>query len=160
MSRINRKNQKGDWLFRIFALICIVVSFYIITQTKPDRRVFGTTSSTETNSSVEDTSLKTGNSVVEPATGEAVVYYFRSDDLLSSHFEKHGKEMGFSDKKAYEAAASAVITNPDALHKIEAEDGDDVYYLEETNEFVVLSTDGYIRTYFCPDSGKKYFDKQ
>ena len=27
-------------------------------------------------------------------------------------------------------------------------------------EFVVVSTDGYIRTYFCPDSGKKYFDKQ
>ncbi|MBQ2147419.1 MAG: hypothetical protein II439_03940, partial [Firmicutes bacterium] len=27
-------------------------------------------------------------------------------------------------------------------------------------EFVVLSKDGYIRTYFWPDSGKKYYDKQ
>ena len=53
-----------------------------------------------------------------------------------------------------------MIGNPDSLHKLEKEDGDDIYYLEETNEFVVVSTDGYIRTYFCPDAGKKYFDKQ
>ena len=44
--------------------------------------------------------------------------------------------------------------------KIEKEDGDTVYYVEATNEFVVLSTDGYIRTYFLPDSGKRYFDRQ
>ena len=41
-----------------------------------------------------------------------------------------------------------------------AEDGDGVYYIEDTNEFVILSTDGYIRTYFRPSGGKKYFDKQ
>lgn len=46
------------------------------------------------------------------------------------------------------------------LYKTEKEDGDDVYYKEDTNEFVVVSTDGYIRTYFNPDSGKKYFDRQ
>lgn len=87
-------------------------------------------------------------------------YYFRNDTLLTQHFEKHGIEMGFDSKESYEAAASKVVTNPDALHKIEAEDGDDVYYLEETNEFVIVSGDGYIRTYFLPSGGKKYFDKQ
>ena len=35
-----------------------------------------------------------------------------------------------------------------------------VFYVEATNEFVVLSTDGYIRTYFLPDGGKRYFDRQ
>ena len=60
----------------------------------------------------------------------------------------------------YLAAANAVIANPDALTKTETEDGDMVYYVEDTNEFVVLSTDGYIRTYFYPDSGKRYFDRQ
>ena len=44
--------------------------------------------------------------------------------------------------------------------KTEKEDGDFVYYLEDTNEFVVLSKDGYIRTYFRPSGGKKYFDKR
>ena len=29
-----------------------------------------------------------------------------------------------------------------------------------TNDFVVVSTDGFIRTYFRPDSGKSYFDRQ
>ena len=87
-------------------------------------------------------------------------YTFRYDDLLESHYEKHGIEMGFASPEEYLAAANAVIANPDALTKTEAEDGDMVYYVEETNEFVVVSTDGYIRTYFCPDSGKRYFDKQ
>jgi pyocin large subunit-like protein len=91
---------------------------------------------------------------------ESTVYSFRSDKHLSDHYNKHGIEMGFASKEEYEEAANKVINNPDALHKTEKEDGDDVYYLEETNEFVVVSTDGFIRTYFCPDSGKKYFDKQ
>lgn len=87
-------------------------------------------------------------------------YHFRNKDLLESHYEKHGKEMGFSSSKEYEMSASDVVNNPESLHKTEKEDGDDVYYKENTNEFVVVSTDGYIRTYFNPDSGKKYFDRQ
>ncbi len=94
---------------------------------------------------------------IEP---EYVDFYFRNKKLLDQHYEKHGKDMGFSDSKAYEKAASDVINNPDALTKTEKEDGDYIFYIEETNEFVVLSVDGYIRTYFLPDSGKKYYDKQ
>lgn len=87
-------------------------------------------------------------------------YHFRNEDLLESHYKKHGKEMGFSSSKEYEMSASDVVNNPESLHKTEKEDGDDVYYKENTNEFVVVSTDGYIRTYFNPDSGKKYFNRQ
>ncbi len=87
-------------------------------------------------------------------------YSFRTPELRLSHFTKHGIDMGFVTEEAYEEAASRVITNSRALHKTEAEDGDDVFYVEDTNEFVVLSTDGYIRTYFNPDRGKAYFDKQ
>lgn len=93
-------------------------------------------------------------------TYEEAQYYFRNDKLLSQHYEKHGIEMGFSSKEEYEKAASDVITNPNALFKHEAEDGDEVYYVEETNEFAILSTDGYIRTYFYPSAGKAYFDRQ
>ena len=89
-----------------------------------------------------------------------VEYTFRSEKYLNQHFDKHGRDMGFANPQEYEMAASDVANNPDALHKTEAEDGDDVYYVEETNEFVVISTDGFIRTYFLPDAGKKYFDKQ
>lgn len=89
-----------------------------------------------------------------------VNYYFRNSSLLNQHYEKHGIEMGFDSAESYQAAASAVINNPAALYKTEAEDGDGVYYVEATNEFVILSTDGYIRTYFLPSGGKAYFDRQ
>lgn len=85
---------------------------------------------------------------------------FRSAKLLKQHYEKHGVEMGFVSAEEYEAAAAAVVTNPEALHKTEKEDGDDVYYVEATNEFVIVSTDGYLRTYFLPSGGIKYYNKQ
>ena len=68
--------------------------------------------------------------------------------------------MGFDSAKSYEAAANEVINNPDSLHRIEEEDGDDVYYLEENNGFVIVSVDGYIRTFFYPDDGLDYFNRQ
>ena len=87
-------------------------------------------------------------------------YEFRNEKLLQEHYKKHGAEMGFPSAYEYQKAAAQVAANPAALHKLEAEDGDDVYYLEESNEFVIISTDGYIRTYFKPDSGKAYYDRQ
>lgn len=93
-----------------------------------------------------------------------VEYHFRNEKLLNQHFEKHGGEFsdyfGYETAEEYEKGASDVINNPDALYKTEAEDGDGVYYLESTNEFVILSTDGYIRTYFLPSGGIDYFNRQ
>ena len=93
-----------------------------------------------------------------------VEYHFRSKKLLEQHFQKHGgefgSEFGYETAQDYEKGASDVINSSAALHKTEKDDGDEVYYIEDTNEFAVLSTDGYIRTYFRPDSGKKYYDKQ
>lgn len=85
---------------------------------------------------------------------------FRNEELLNQHYQKHGIEMGFSTEEEYEAAAAAVVSNPAVLHKTEAEDGDYVYYVESTNEFVIVSTDGYIRTYFKPDAGIDYYNRQ
>ena len=96
----------------------------------------------------------------QSSDSEYIEYTFRNARLLEEHFEKHGVEMGFDSEEEYQKAASDVANDPDALHKLEKDDGDDVYYKEDTNEFVVISKDGFIRTYFCPDSGKKYFDKQ
>jgi len=93
-----------------------------------------------------------------------VEYHFRSQKQLNQHFEKHGGEFegdfSYATAADYEKGASDVINNDSALYKTEAEDGDGVYYIEGTNEFVILSTDGYIRTYFRPSAGKSYFDRQ
>lgn len=98
----------------------------------------------------------------EPVSEEVTVaeITFRSEYLLDQHYDKHGIEMGFASAEEYELAAYKVIIHPDALHKIESEDGDDVYYVEATNEFVVVSRDGYIRTYFNPNAGIDYYNRQ
>ena len=62
-------------------------------------------------------------------------------------------------QEEYLAGANAVINNEKALHKLEAEDNDHIYFIEATNEIVFLSQDGYIRTYFMC-SGKDYYDRQ
>ena len=85
---------------------------------------------------------------------------FRNSDTLNDHYEKHGIEMGFSTAWEYEKAAAEVVSSPDAIYKTEKEDGDGVYYIEASNDFVIVSDDGYIRTYFHPDDGKAYFDRQ
>lgn len=96
----------------------------------------------------------------EKADEIEILYEFRRDSYLEQHFEKHGAEFDYATKEEYLAGANRVIQSPDALHKTEAEDGDDIYYLEETNEFVVVSTDGYIRTYFRPSAGIDYYNRQ
>lgn len=117
-------------------------------------------------SSVIDSDLSSDNSFNEnkESISESIsslrVYTFRNDELLNEHYEKHGVDMGYTSAYDYEKAASNVINSLDALHKKEKEDGDYVYYIESTNEFVIVSTDGYIRTYFKPDNGKAYFDRQ
>ncbi len=85
---------------------------------------------------------------------------FRSKKLLNDHYKKHGLEMGFDSAQEYVENANRVISSPDVLYKLEEEDNDHVYYLEETNEFVVVSQDGYIRTYFNPSAGIDYFNRQ
>ena len=87
-------------------------------------------------------------------------YTFKSESLLQEHFNKHGSEFGYASTSQYESRANAVINSPDALHKTEVEDGDSVYYIQATNEFVILSTEGYIRTYFKPEDGIDYYNKQ
>lgn len=89
-----------------------------------------------------------------------ITYSFRSEENLQQHFEKHGAEFGYLSEQEYVEGANSVIVSADSLHKTEAEDGDDIYYLEETNEFVVVSTDGYIRTYFKPSRGIDYYYDQ
>ena len=114
----------------------------------------------KSSSKAENSKAEVSSKPQESSSAEYVEYWFRTKKLRDQHFEKHGKDMGFKNADDYRKAASDVVNSPDALHKTEKEDGDDVYYLEDTNEFVVVSTDGYLRTYFNPDGGKAYFDRQ
>ena len=96
------------------------------------------------------------DSVIEQSDG----HHFRDDALLEIYFTNYGREMGFATAKDYELAAASVVDNPDALHKTDSTSGYDIYYLEETNEYVEVATWGFITEYFNPEEGKDYFDNK
>lgn len=141
INSINVRGTKNKFITAAVLFICIIA-------TLSGKQFLDTGAENNNNTSYES------NTSVTPA------YQFRSDKYLTEHFEKHGSDFDYSTKEEYLAGANSVISSSDALHKTEKEDGDDVYYLEETNEFVIVSTDGYIRTYFKPESGIKYYNRQ
>ena len=149
----NKKNFKGkSGLYYLIAIIAVLFG---------GTSIVGTEFSNEIPQAVVSESQQTESQVVQEVPQiQEVTYSFRNEKLLNDHFEKHGIEMGFDSAESYEAAANEVINHPDTLHRIEEEDGDDVYYLEETNGFVIVSIDGYIRTFFYPDDGLEYFNRQ
>ena len=126
----------------------VIIAFLLITFTR------GGSGTDSPNNPVPQSTQQTAPSNVQAAV------LFRSEELLNDHYEKHGKDMGYESAEEYLAGANAAINNTTALHKTEKEDGDDVYYVESTNDFVVVSTDGYIRTYFRPEDGRAYYERQ
>ena len=92
------------------------------------------------------------------AKTEGEAYTFSSIDIRDELYESFGTDRGFSYAEKYEHGASSVINDSDAIMKIERESADRIYYVEATNELVVLSYDGFIKGYYCPKEGKEYFD--
>ncbi len=165
-------------IFKIIALVTIFTFtgcsdlFYetvsdkeISVETKAETETIKETESIRKSETVTQKSENETSEIFDDYSDDTYIdYYFRTQKQLEQHFEKHGSEFeddfGYATPEDYEAGASDVINNPDALYKTEAEDGDGVYYIEDTNEFVILSTDGYIRTYFRPNAGIDYFNRQ
>ncbi len=88
------------------------------------------------------------------------VYTFANAETRSAQFKEHGDKMGFETSRQYEAAASAVLNNPNVILKRDRTDDHDVYYVIETNEFVEVDDDGYLMTYFLPKSGMSYYENR
>ena len=84
---------------------------------------------------------------------------FRNDETWQSHFDKHKDEFSFNNKEEYLQGVNEMLKQADLLTKKD-DDGDDLYYRESTNEFAVVSTDGYLRTYFKPTDGIEYFNRK
>lgn len=148
----------------IVCAIILGIAYFFNSGDAPQEEELSTVAivTTESDSAVFEPAIAVDATTTEKPESEEeqAQYTFRNKYRLDEHYEKHGKDMGFEDAKSYEKAASDVINDPRALHKTEAEDGDDVYYIEETNDFVILSSDGYIRTYFWPNDGIKYYKRQ
>lgn len=169
------KIMKIARLVAVFVVIIVGVFGYITQSKKKDDEttmsdvdVIETTAATTVAQNETTAATTTESASTEEITEEnsddfdynPTLYSFRRQEFLDQHFEKHGGEFDYATKEEYVAGANRVIQNPKALHKTEAEDGDDIYFIEETNEFVVVSTDGYIRTYFIASGGIDYYNRQ
>ncbi|NCB91580.1 MAG: hypothetical protein EOM40_03260 [Clostridia bacterium] len=159
----NKIEYKKDYKKSIIAILVIIIAVLfggrsvlrVITSEAENQARQQMAEFAEDSQTAQESESPSGDAVADSAT-----YTFSNEKLLQEHFVKHGGEFGYATPQEYEAGASAVITSPNALHKTEKEDGDDVYYIEATNEFVILSTSGFIRTYFKPEDEKAYYDRQ
>lgn len=88
----------------------------------------------------------------------SVFYRFRTKKHLTDHFAKHGNEFNYADENEYLYHANLVISNTSDM-KSKQPDGDTQYLNSKTCEYVTLSYDNYIRTYFRPRNCVRYFNR-
>lgn len=78
------------------------------------------------------------------------------------HWEKHGGEFPeFHSAREYEDGALRFVTTPPPGTLTKTDDrGDTLYYDPATNTFAVKDRRGEPRTFFRPDAGRAYWDRQ
>lgn len=147
----------------VVAVLAVAIIAGVLLFGGSDNSQSGDSSSKATTTTTTSTSVTTTITTTTSSDEVEIVYNFRYENYLEEHFEKHKEDTGCESIEEYLERANVVISHPDSLvgeEKAEGDDegGDTVYYLEETNEIVFLSSDGYIRTYFKPARGKEYFE--
>lgn len=160
MKKLTKKQK--NMIIRIVAIIVLAVLAYFFMPEDESGNTGNNGNTGNQNGSYAEnvTGTPEADNSEESDGSTTVEHQFRKDEYLEEHFEKHGSEFDYETAEEYLAGANRVLNTEGVLHKTEAEDGDDVYYLESTNELVVVSTDGYIRTYFKPSAGIDYFNRQ
>ena len=85
-----------------------------------------------------------------------------ADANAEEHWEKHGGDFPeLHSAQDYERAAQSFVTAPPpgTLTKHRT-NGDTLFYDPATNTFAVADPDGEPRTFFRPNSGRAYWDRQ
>lgn len=149
--KLNNKKNKNLWKIIIASIVVIIGLF------EGGTNYYSSLHSNKNNSTVQKNTSASEN---KQNQDKSLIYEFRTAKDCLDHFKKHGNEFGYKNEQQYLEGANRVINSSDSLHKKEKEDGDDVYYLKDSNEFVIVSTTGYIRTYFKPDDGIAYYNRQ
>ena len=82
---------------------------------------------------------------------------------LDKHYDDHGKVMGFDSKESYKQHAikfANTIDKKNCETFVDKKTGATYKYNKKTNEFAIITKDGYITTYFKPREGYNYYKKQ
>jgi pyocin large subunit-like protein len=87
---------------------------------------------------------------------------FRTGERLQEHFRKHGPEFRAASAAAYLELAQALRDRPaggEVLERVRA-DGVVSRFDRATGAFLAFDVDGTIRTFFRPNDGERYFERQ
>lgn len=87
---------------------------------------------------------------------------FRSQALLHEHYQKHGAEFGAIGEAEYLRLAQELRDAPAGGPILEARRSDGVFsrFDRRHGYFGAYNPDGTIRTFFIPNNGVRYFERQ
>ncbi len=87
---------------------------------------------------------------------------FRTQHLLEEHFAKHGHEFGEITRDQYLHMAQQLRDSRPGKNILEAKrvDGGGAKFDKRFGWFVAYDADGTLRTFFIPNEGIRYFERQ
>lgn len=87
---------------------------------------------------------------------------FRTLHLLDEHFDKHGQEFGNISREQYLHMAQQLRDTHPGKYVLEAKrpDGGGAKFDKRYGWFVAYDADGTLRTFFIPNDGIRYFERQ
>ncbi len=87
---------------------------------------------------------------------------FRSAERLDEHYRKHGREFGSIGRDEYLRRAQILRDRPAGGAVLQAvrKDGVITRFDRVSGAFVAFDADGVIRTFFVPNDGERYFQRQ
>ncbi|HPG92430.1 MAG TPA: hypothetical protein PK675_03370 [Clostridia bacterium] len=84
-----------------------------------------------------------------------------SDLSEELHFNKHARKMGYNTKNEYTNAAKKLANaKGNSISSFRAKNGSTYIYDSNTNQFLIISKNGNIVTFFSLSGGEGYFDSQ
>jgi hypothetical protein len=87
---------------------------------------------------------------------------FRSRERLEEHFQKHGREFSAATAEDYLHLAQALRDRPVGgdVRELVRPDGVVSRFDRASGAFLAFGPDGVIRTFFRPNDGERYFERQ
>ena len=87
---------------------------------------------------------------------------FETPEKMQKHYDKHIDKYGNISISEYIALANELVNAKDTydIERIVRSDESTAIYRFSTNDFLVITKDGYIRTFFKPDDGEAYWREE
>ena len=87
---------------------------------------------------------------------------FETPEKMQKHYDKHIDKYGNISISEYIALANELVNakDTDDIERLVRSDESTAIYRFSTNDFLVITKDGYIRTFFKPDDGEAYWREE